>query len=108
VKCTLIASGLRLTGACDRDELRSIVSPGGSDVSWPPGLDSSPCTSLVSTCLGAGMGMAAVPVVSDLAAVLLASVVSCTLPGVPSSAPHNCCLGTGRMWCLPPIPVNSL
>jgi hypothetical protein len=54
------------------------------------------------------MGMAAVHVVSDLVAVLLTSVVSCAPPGTPSSVSHGCCSGTGRIWCLPPIPISSL
>jgi hypothetical protein len=75
---------------CDNGELRTIVSPGGSDVSWPPELDSSPCISPVSTCPEAGMGTAAIPVVLDLAAVLLTSVVSCAPPVMPSSALCGC------------------
>jgi len=53
------------------------------------------------------MGMAAVPVVLDSVAVLLTSVVSYT-PVTPSSALYGCWSGTGRMWCLSPIPIDSL
>ena len=35
-ECMLIASWLRLIGACDEGELRTIVSPGGSNVSLAP------------------------------------------------------------------------
>jgi hypothetical protein len=43
----------------------------------------------------------------DLVAVMLSSAASCTPLGASSSAPPSCWLGTGRWWCLPPIPIDS-
>jgi hypothetical protein len=75
--------------------------PGGIIVSWPLELDSSPCASLASTCLGTGMGMAAGLVVLDSVAGMLAATVSCAPPiSLSSALPCSCTLGTGSMWCL--------
>jgi hypothetical protein len=63
----VIELGLMSMGACCIDrKLRTIVSPGGSAVSWPPELGSLPCTSLVFICPGRGTAMVAVSKVLDL------------------------------------------
>jgi hypothetical protein len=84
-ECTLMVSGLMLIGSCGIGELRTIVSPDGSIVSWLLELDSLPCISPASTCLKIGMGMAVAPVVLDLAIGTLAATVSCASPALLSS-----------------------
>jgi hypothetical protein len=83
---------LILIGACSISELRTIVIPGGSIVSWPPELDSSPCISLAFTCSRGDMAMV-VPGVLDLAVGLLAQVATC-IP--PISPPCSMSLRIGR------------
>jgi hypothetical protein len=99
----LMGSGLMLIGVCSVGELRTIVSPGGSSVSWPLELDSSPCISLASTCLEGGMVITVVPEVLDLAAELLTKVATC-IP--PVSPPCSISLRSGMWWCLH-IPTDS-
>jgi hypothetical protein len=77
--------------------MRTIVSPGGSIVSWLPELGSSTCASLAFTCPGAGMGMVAVPVTLGSAAEMLASGVSCIPLATPFSALPCCCSGIGQL-----------
>jgi hypothetical protein len=101
-----MVSGLILIGVCNLGKLRTIVSPGGSAVSWLLELDSSPCVSLASTCLGIGMGMAVAPIVLDLAVGTLATVVFYA-PTLPSSVlPCSWSLGIESKCCLP-IPIDS-
>jgi hypothetical protein len=102
-----MASRLRLAVACDVGELRTIVSPGRSAASWLPELGSSLSSSLVSTCLALDTWVVVVLAAPDLAAVMLSSAASYIPPDTSSSVPPSCWLGTGRQWCLPPIPINS-
>ena len=81
-----MVSGLMLIGVCDIGELRTIVSPDGSIVSWPLELDSSLCISLAFTCPEIGMGMVVAPVLLNLAVGTLAATVFCAPPILPSSA----------------------
>jgi hypothetical protein len=100
-ECAVVESGLMSIGACAVGELRTIVNPGGSIVSWPPKLGSSPCTSLVATCPGIGTEMVAVPVALDSAVGMLTVAVSYILPASPSIVlPCSVSLRTGSRWCL--------
>jgi hypothetical protein len=106
-ECMLMELGLMLIGVCIIVKLRTIVSPGGSIVSWLPELGSLLCISLASTCPKVSMGMAVVPVALGLVVVLLIITVSYILPVSPFSAlPCFMILGIGSRCCLP-IPIDS-
>jgi hypothetical protein len=106
-ECAAVESGLMSMGTHAVGKLKTIVNPGGSIVSWPPELGSSPCTSLVSTCLRTGMVMVVVPGAPDLMVVMPATVASCIPPTLPSIVPPcSMSLRTGRWWYLP-MPMDS-